>query len=553
MTEFDPEAEAESESKFGPVAANVDLNHNAEPRSVPGLAEGLKQRIIQYQQIQLQQTPGYVQGSAHIVSDLAVDQDHDYASYYDFGYDADSDNTAMAGKRSHTPYILDSLSRTSTVYQVKCTWAGSGAPPLASRLSDYFNYMNECHISPSVALPVSLLPACEYGSSEILRYYGLRSANCSAKSLSDINPTNPKLFELAYSNPLVLQLILAQRANHREVSSAVLPTGESADRFYATAISEFGPKIASYLAGNEEDMLPLTLGSIVLSLTEMARLDKCGQAHNHSTAAKAILTNLLTFPFDDICKDLPDFLVEYYMYTASFACLSANAARAESVPFMSQTLRDMADDMYVEQYQGKLCGSWLEMLITIQDIFELGMAMRRETADPSSGYSPNHFVDFGTIQARLFSFKPTGLRGSVSTEAAILFRNAAMLYLWTLLESPHVPKPQGSYSKVMRGALYDAVRALKAIPDDSSVNKALCWPMLIVGCCTADEGIKLLISVRLHYTARLYNVGNPLETHSLLQHIWKLPSQERSPWMVWKYIQDSKFAGCTCPKCLKFF
>lgn len=249
---------------------SVDLDPNE-----AAILENLTRQLNRAQQTRLRQIPGYVQGPLGDVPGPDGDQDHDYACYYDYRYDIDSDDASSTGrdrKRSHTPYTLDATSRTSTVYQVKCTWDGQGPPPLSSRLNDFIAYMKECHLThaPSAALPLSLLPQDDYTAAEMLQYYSKRPEDRQTKPVPDVNPVNPKLIDLAYSNSLVLQLIIAQRVNHRQVSSAMLPTGERAEGFYAAAIAEFGPMIDSYLAGNEQDMLPLTLASLVISLTEVS-------------------------------------------------------------------------------------------------------------------------------------------------------------------------------------------------------------------------------------------------------------------------------------------
>ncbi|KAL7947720.1 hypothetical protein V8C42DRAFT_363288 [Trichoderma barbatum] len=516
-------------------------------------------RIFQSQQRRLQQTVGYVRGPVFDISDPtvdpAIDPDHDYAAYYDYQYDLDSDGTLLSNagrerKRSHTPYTLESTSRTSTVYQVKDTWIGKGEPPLAFRLKDFFDYMRECHLShaPSSALPMCLLPSNDYAASEMLRYYYNRPTNRRAGPLPDINPINPKLADLAYSNPLVLQLIIAQRANHREVSSAMLPTGENADRFYAAAIAHFGPKIDSYLAGNEEDMLPLTLGSLILSLTERARLDKRGQAHNYPTAAKSILNMLITLPHAEICKNTPKMLLEYYMHTAVFACISADVSKAECLPFMSSKLQQAANALVCQSYVGKLCGTWFPILVLIQEVFQLGISMRAyadgpsgaPVPGPSTGYTPDHFATFGLLKEKIATCQLPEDRGLTNIEATALFRNAAMLYLWSLVEWPHAPKSSGSYTKLMIETYHDALLQLDRISEICSVNKALCWPLFIVGCFARKRESQARIEARLTNIANRFKVGNARESIFVLKHIWGLPREKRSPWMAHKSIRETK-------------
>ncbi|KAM0260881.1 hypothetical protein ACHAQJ_002499 [Trichoderma viride] len=544
------------------------------PVPVPDYLARIKQRIYQSQQRRLEQTHGHVRRSVPFNSD--VDKDHDYAAYYDYDFDNDSDveqqaedaqeqdngttsNGAINQRRRRLQGLPESLSwnpRIAEIYEVQCSWKGEGAPPLVSRLNDYFSYMRT-HLSPLASPPVAslppmLLPACDYAAYEILHYYSTRPSNYRIENVPDINPVNPKLLRLAYSNPLVMQLIIAQRVNHREVSSAILPTGESADRYFTDAIGKFGPKIDRYLAGHEEEMLPLTLGSMILSLVDMTRLDKVSQAYNHPTAAKAILDNLLTLPHDEICKNMPDFLLEYYIHNVSFACLAADPARAPQLPFMTQPLQDAITALVAKRYHGKLCGSWLTILAIIPLIFRLGTILHQARANPSTAYWPNFNVEFGKVQCWLVNFNPRSSKALdlVSHSMSILFKNAAMLYLLSLLDSPHRQVPVGLYKNFRDKALLNVHRLLSYIPQDATINVALCWPLLVIGCCTPDKSLQGLIRQRLVDIAGRFGVGNALETLFILQHVWTLPLDKRSPWRISQYIENTKCWACSCPKCI---
>lgn len=267
---------------------------------------------------------------------------------------------------------------------------------------------------------------------------------------------------------------------------------------------------------------------------------------------------LVTLPHEEICKNLPDILIEYYMHTAAFACIAADVTTAKSIPFVSETLLDAADDLIIGNYHGKLCGSWLPILGVIQGIFHLGISMRpyvdgpsdAPSASPSTGYTPNHFVTFGKIQEKLFSFAPARDPSIANIEAATLFRNAALLYLWSLLEWPHAAKPQGSYAGYMKGAYLDALRQLDRISEISSVNRALCWPLLIIGCFATTARVRGLVASRLSNISGRFKVGNALETLLVLRHVWKLPLEKRNPWMVHKSIRETKCWGCVCKACI---
>ncbi|KAL7938250.1 fungal-specific transcription factor domain-containing protein [Trichoderma chlorosporum] len=547
------------QSPSQPQTQQNENDENAAPG--PGWSvfmSALSRQIDQAQHRVLQRTTGHIRFP---LSPLGPDSDpdHDYAVYYDYKRDlGSSDDTAIDGsdrnrRRNHTPYTLESISRTSTVYEVKNTWTGGGPPPLLARLDDFIDYMRECHLShaPSSALPLAFLPACGNTTANTLMYYVRRPTNRGTAPLPDINPLNPKLLDLAYSNPLALQLIIAQRADHREVSTAVLPTGERAERFHRSSIGAFAPKIQSYLAGNEEDMLPLTMGSLILALTEKARLDKRGQGHNYPTAASSILVMLTTSPQEDICENLPSILVEYYMHTTMFACLAANVTTARGIPFVSEAFRDAVDKLASNSYQGRLCGTWLRVMVCIHSIFELGIKMRpyinspsgTPAPGPSTGYLPNHFVTFSRIQERLFAFGPALDESSTDFQAAVLWRNAALLYLWSLLEWPNAPKPPGSCANLTSSAYHDALQRLKEIRKEGAVNKTLCWPLLVIGCYATDKVDQIVITKRLLYIWNHFKTGNALETYYILKHIWAQPLDKRSPWLVYKSIQETKCCG----------
>ncbi|PKK45757.1 hypothetical protein CI102_10200 [Trichoderma harzianum] len=413
--------------------------------------------------------------------------------------------------------------------------------------------MSLCHLSraPSDSLPLSLLPASEQTTAETLRYYVLRPINRGTRPLPDINPTNPKVVDLAYSNPLALQLIIAERANHREVSSARLPTGQIAEEFYRAAIGAFAPKIQSYLNGNEESMLSLTMGSLILALMEKARLDRRGRAPNYPAAAGRILIMLTTLPHEEVCNNLPDILVEYYMHTAMFACLAADITTAETIPFVSSAFQDAVDRLAARNYNGTLCGTWLPIMVSIHNIFTLGMSMRPYVngplniprPGPSVGYLADHFVTFGRIQEKLFNFAPALDEFSPDFEAAVVWRNAAMLYLWSLLEWPHAPKPTGPYSEMIHNAFHDAIRRLRQIDREHEVNKTICWPLIVVGCFAMEKNHQEYIGSRLLDISARFKVGNALETYFILKYVWTQPAVWRSPWLLRIAIRETKSWG----------
>ena len=81
-----------------------------------------------------------------------------------------------------------------------------------------------------ITMPMSMLPEQGHHSYELLSYYLDRTANSMGNGSTDVNPFISKLIPLAFSKPLVLQLILAQSAAHRQASAERHPSDEIAQR-----------------------------------------------------------------------------------------------------------------------------------------------------------------------------------------------------------------------------------------------------------------------------------------------------------------------------------
>ncbi|KAL9488348.1 hypothetical protein ACSS6W_000625 [Trichoderma asperelloides] len=588
----EPKAEAKTEiktkSRFddGIIGYRMDLTPIFQTRdpSIPIPEKTATHQCTQH-------THRYVKRSDSTSSNDA-DKDHDYAVYYDYDYDTDPD--VLQDEEDLDPddgptdlafgpitlSTLKSHPQLSDIYMVKNSWQGPGEPPLKTRIDDYITYMKENHLTSRVPLPLTLLASCDYTASDTLFYYENRPVNCCVAEITDINPVNPKLVRLGYANPLALQLVIAQRANHREVSSAILPTGESAERFFIDAIAQFGPKIDSYLAGSEDEMPSLFLASTFIALVERARVDKLSQAYNHPTAAKAILNSLHSLDSEAIFINMPECLIEYYMHTVSFACVAANPITAAGVPFITAPQLLFVDSLAAKGYLGKLCGSWLDILATIPHIFRLGAIMYcRKLGTSTFQDASDEFLNFGDIEARLMVSAPCGNGDPIYTidKIAFLFKIAALLYLWSLLDEPLLQDQdiesfdedaelqdedfecddqnewrQKMHKVTMKSMLKQAERILPTIPLGDNLNLALSWPMLIMGCFTKNNDTEKFIEQRLIAIANRFGVGNSLETLFVLKYIWNIPVNRRSPWMIWQYIQNSRCRECTCPKCIPF-
>lgn len=345
------------------------------------------------------------------------------------------------------------------------------------------------------------------------------------------------------------------------------------------ALLSLSSRLVSLLLFSSHSLLLLLLQSqCAYVFTKRARLDQLSQAYNHPTAAGAILNNLHSLNPEEIFINMPEYLIEHYMHSVSFACVATNPITAAAVPFINAPQLLFVDNMKRNGYVGKLCGSWLDILATIPHIFRLGSIVYRHKLGISNiEDAPGVYLNFGDIEDRLMASAAHkgGERTDIIDKVAVLFKIAAMLYLWSLLDEPLLQDhdavtldedamiPAGVTDsigqdearrqrdkEISEQIIRQAEGILPTIMLEDNFNLALCWPMLIIGCFTKDKGTEKFIEKRLIAIAEGFGVGNSLETLFILKHVWSLPMDKRSPWKIWQYIQDSRCRECTCPKCI---
>jgi hypothetical protein len=121
------------------------------------------------------------------------------------------------------------------------------------------------------AAPSAMAPLPGFGREtfELLSFYLSRTANSMGNGSTDTNPFVATLIPIAFSSSLVLRLILAQSAIHRHVSQETQVSNEIAQRCYHESLRQFREVVGEYVAGKDDDTLTLTVGSLILSLTEV--------------------------------------------------------------------------------------------------------------------------------------------------------------------------------------------------------------------------------------------------------------------------------------------
>lgn len=392
----------------------------------------------------------------------------------------------------------------------------------------------------SVGIPMAIpMLSQQHGhdSYELLSYYLERTANSMGNGSTDVNPFIAKLIPLGFSDPLVLQLILAQSAAHRQASAEREPTDQIAQRYYTDSLRMFRNVVSEYVSGKEENTLVLTVGSLILCLTEVARGDIHGTVFDHLSASKSLLSMLLTRPKSEVFDDLPDFLVEYYMHIAACSMISIDA-HYSSQSLLSPDIENVARGLVERKYVGQLSGCWLELLVLIPQIFHLGQSMMATVDGQPTSPSPDNIVTFGFLQSQTLAYFPDIAVTPHSRLAGLVFKQAVLLYLWTILGTSYQQTESSTHKALMDSAVADAVVLLGQLPATVRVNTSLCWPLAVIGCCTTDPNIQQILRLRLQTMVDTIGLGNMRETLVLLEHVWRQPLTDISPWTLCHAMRD---------------
>ncbi|GKT98007.1 c6 transcription factor [Fusarium langsethiae] len=389
----------------------------------------------------------------------------------------------------------------------------------------------------TITMPMSMLPEQGHHSYELLSYYLARTANSMGNGSTDVNPFISKLIPLAFSKPLVLQLILAQSAAHRQASAERHPSDEVAQRYYTDSLRMFRNVVDEYVSGNAENTLVLTVGSLIMCLTEVAKGDIHGTIFDHLTASKSLVSTLLTGAQNHVYDDLPDFLIEYYMHIAATSMISIDP-QYNSQSLLSPDIEVRARNLVARKYVGQLCGCWLEILILICQIFHLGQVMSSPTEDGAISPSPDNIVNFAFLQSQVMGFFPDPSVTPYTRLAGLVWKQAALLYLWTVLGKPH-QQPQDSFQRALiESAVSEAVTLLDQFPATVRINTSLCWPLAVIGCSTSDPAVQHVLRTRLQTMLDTIGLGNMRQTLVLLEHIWGQPLDQVSPWTLCRAMRE---------------
>ncbi|KAK1731663.1 fungal-specific transcription factor domain-containing protein [Colletotrichum acutatum] len=373
--------------------------------------------------------------------------------------------------------------------------------------------------SPGVQVPrqLSFMPGINDSSSmDLLSHYlGVTTVSMANGSTPD-NPFCVQLIPLAFGSDLVLQLLLTQSAVHR-ASKSLCSGDRVADQYYGRSIRLFQRSLSSFIGGQPlEQKLTMGIGALILCFIETAKGDINGAIFDHLIAAQPLLLPSLTLD-SQLPKGLKDFLTEDYVYTVTLSMISD--ARVSDQLFLSNDLVFLAKDLVAASYVGSLCGCWLDLLLLIPSIFELGRRLSSHAEDPNWRPSANDFFVFAQLQRQIQDWTPNLATSSdVVVLAGYIYQKAILLYLYTAL----YPLPQDDDKdrhnednddenklsvKMTQAALSEAFESLAQLPPSVQINTSLCWPIAVVGSCV--------------HTFSSIGLGNIRQTSMLLQHMWE--------------------------------
>lgn len=289
------------------------------------------------------------------------------------------------------------------------------------------------------------------------------------------------------------------------------------------------------------------LGTDTASHIQTAKGDVNGRVFDHLIAAHPLLQNLL-LQNPTVPRQLLDFLVEYYVYTATLSIVSIDG-RIGPQFLLAESVEAHARVLIARDYVGSLCGCWLALLLQIPTIFQMGRRFLAES-EGSRPVDADDFALFADIQSVIRSWAPPA---SLQPEVAVagrIYQQAMLLYLYTALAPIAGPAGQGGkHGAAVAQALDDAFDHLGRLGMDARINTSLCWPIVVIGTClgAADETRRGLLRARLDVMFTIIGLGNIRQTAALLERIWEEEEEggeeegpAANPWSLCQVMQDTQ-------------
>ncbi|KAJ3951336.1 hypothetical protein N0V92_012263 [Colletotrichum tropicale] len=352
------------------------------------------------------------------------------------------------------------------------------------------------------------------------------------------NPFSEQLIPMAFKSDLVLQLLLAQSAVHRAAKS-LNDFDSVANTYYDRSLRLFQQNLSKFMGEqSREQTLLLGIAALILCFIETAKGDINGTTYDHLIAAKSLIVPSLPLLIS-LPKSMRQFLVEYYVYTATLSMISIDA-RISDQYFLDNDMALLATELVAESYVGNLCGTWLNLILLIPPIFDL--ARRVQTRSGTAGWRPSadEFMLFAQLQSQVQAWTPNPAVSPDVALAGYVYHKAVTLYLYTALH-PLSGDENGIMAVATQTALAEALSHLAQLDPTVRVNTSLCWPIAVIGSCVVDEGQRTFLRERLGHTFASIGLGNIRQTSVLLQHIWDeedAAAVRSGPWSVCRVMNE---------------
>lgn len=431
----------------------------------------------------------------------------------------------------------DGVSATGTIP------TGEVAVPAWKASNDRLQQMSQALLMPR---NMSLLPEYDHDAFQLLGHYLSRTADSMSNGFSQSNPFISQLIPLAFSSDVILQLILTQSAAHRAILDR--PRADDvATGHYSSSLKLFRRKINDHIGGTAVNPLILAVGALIMCFTETAKGDINGVVFDHLSASISLLLEVLRqdSSMTPMPKELKDFLVEYYSYTATLSLISIDI-NVSSQSLLNPELEMYAHHLVRSQYAGSLCGCWLELLLVIPKVFELGRQWRLSDqaveseellASSSANRINENLAVFASLHSRILRWSPRYTYAFDGILAGRIFQQALLLYLYTSLQtSVQVIGP--NYESLIEATLDETMSLLDQLPSTVRINTSLCWPIAVVGSCLKDDTRRQILRNRLNTMLNTIGLGNMQQTLQILEYVWKRDPADIGPWIICKVMQN---------------
>ncbi|KAL4965756.1 transcription factor domain-containing protein [Aspergillus stella-maris] len=402
--------------------------------------------------------------------------------------------------------------------------------PGSSALSSLFRTRR----SPLGQIPPqpSLFPQLDPNRFALFGHYIQATANSMANGAAPSNPFLVLLLPLAMSSDLVLNTILAQSSAHRANIVLEENTAEGT-MLYNTSLRLIRNVIGSIMRQENVDTLSAVVGVLIMCFTETAKGDANGAIFDHLLAAGSLLPKVLEQLNHDLYESLRDFLVEYFIYTATTSMVSMDAQFGQQT-ILSPELMLKGYQLVDSGYIGNLSGCWLKLLLFMPSILELA---RQWLSEDSSDPSADMVIQFSTLHMQISQWEPPHTVSSDTALAGRIYQQATLLYLLTALGGPS-QDPCSVHSLTMRSTLNTALQYLEQLDPSNQINTSLCWPIAVVGSCVTCPFQQASLHSRLDDMATAIGLGNMTRTREILDFMWL--HNLVGPWEISKAMQAAE-------------